>query len=86
MGVEDMEFPGVLKKYHVEVLRVNLKRSAISRDNQKVLHNFTEFPRIKQALFNFHESWLLTLTFRKGVTQLYRISKGKESFFLSRTF
>ena len=30
-GVEDMEFPGVLKKEHVEIPGVNYKRSGISR-------------------------------------------------------
>ena len=33
---EDMEFPGVLKKYQVEILGVNSKRSAISRGDQRV--------------------------------------------------
>ena len=33
-GFEDMEFPGVLEKFHVEILGVNWKRSAISRGDQ----------------------------------------------------
>ena len=33
--VEDMEFPGVLKKEHVEIPGVKYKRSGISRDNQE---------------------------------------------------
>ena len=35
-------------------------------------------------MLNFQESWFLTLEFQKGVTQFYGISKGKESFVLSR--
>ena len=34
-------------------------------------------------MLHIHESWFLTLQF-PGVTQFYRISKGKESFALSR--
>ena len=49
---------------------------------------FTQFYRISKskALLNFHESWLLTWAFQRSATQLYRISKGKESFLLSRDF
>ena len=42
--VEDMHFPGILKRY-VEILEVNLKRIAILRVDQKVniiLQNFQE--------------------------------------------
>ena len=35
-GDEDIEFPGVLKKYYVEVVGVKGKRSAISRGDQSV--------------------------------------------------
>ena len=35
-GVEDIEFSGILKKYHVEILGVNRKRSEISSVNQRV--------------------------------------------------
>ena len=34
-GIEDMEFSGVLKKYHVGILVVNYKRSEISRGVQE---------------------------------------------------
>ena len=34
-AVEDMEFPGVLKKEHVEIFGVNLERSGISRSVNK---------------------------------------------------
>ena len=34
-GVEDMEFPGVLKKGHYEIPGVNYKRSGISRGVQE---------------------------------------------------
>ena len=37
----------VLRKHHAEILGVNWKRSAISSDDQRVLHNFTELPRVK---------------------------------------
>ena len=42
--MEDMEFPGV-KKEHVEVPGVNLKRSGILRDAQETI------------MWNFHGSW-----------------------------
>ena len=47
------------------------------------LEGMTQFYRIckSKALLNFHESWFLTLAFPRGITQLYRISKGTESFF-----
>ena len=60
-----MEVPGVLKKYSVEILGVNWKRSGISWSDQE---KFT---------LNFHESWLLALEFPRGVTQVYGISKGR---------
>ena len=50
------------------------------------------FSRVKSGIFgsdqekdmlHFHESWFSTLYFSRGVTQFYRISKGKESFVLS---
>ena len=37
----------------------------------------------EKIMLYFHESLFLTLEFSKCVTQLYRISKGKESFNLS---
>ena len=69
-GVEDMEFPGVLKKYHVEILGVKWKSGIFRGDQEIMLH--------------FHESWFLTLDFSRGVTQFYRIYKAKRSFVLSR--
>ena len=79
--------------FHVEILGVNWKRSPISRVDQRVQQNFTEFckgkcriPRSDQEkiMSNFHESWFLTLGFPVDVTQSYRISKCKEKFVLSR--
>ena len=64
-GVEDMEFPGVLKKEHVEILGINLKRSGISRVCSRKIH--VEFPWV---LF-------LTLEFPRGATQFWRISRGE---------
>ena len=64
-----MEFPGVLKKKHMEIPGVNYKRSGNSRDVQEKL------------MWNFHESRFLTLEFRRGVTQICRISRGKSFFF-----
>ena len=56
-GVKDMEFPGVIRKVHVENLEVNLKRRGISRSVQEKL------------MWNFNESWLLTLEFPRAVRQ-----------------
>ena len=56
-GVQDMEFPGVIRKVHVENLEVNLKRRGISRSVQEKL------------MWNFNESWLLTLEFPRAVRQ-----------------
>ena len=41
------QFPVVLNKYHVEILGVNWKRSAVSRVDQRLWQNFTKFPRVK---------------------------------------
>ena len=64
-GDEDMEFPGVFKKKHVEIPGVSLKRSGNSRGVQEKL------------MWNFHGSQFLTLEFARGVTQTCRISRGK---------
>ena len=50
-----MKLSGVLKKEHVEILGVNLKRSEISRGVQEKL------------MWNFHGFWFLTLEFAAGV-------------------
>ena len=42
-----MEFPVILKKYHVQILGVNWKSSAVSMVDQRLQHSFTEFPRVK---------------------------------------
>ena len=55
--VEGMEFPGALKKEHVDIPEVNLKRSGISRGVPEKL------------MWNFHETWFLTLEYSTGVTQ-----------------
>ena len=39
-GVEDMEFPGVLKKKQVHFPGVNQKQCEISRGDKKVMWNF----------------------------------------------
>ena len=69
-GVEDMGFPGVLKKNHVEVLGVNLKRSAISRVVQE------------KTMWNFHGSLFLNLKFPRGVTKFCRNSRSESLFSL----
>ena len=66
-GVEDMEFPGVLKKQNVEIPRVN-KKGGISRSDQE------------KIVWNFHGSWFLALDIPMGVTQFGRISRGEASF------
>ena len=72
-GREDMEFPGVLKKKHVEISGVNLKGSGIYKGVQE------------KIMLNFRGSWFLTLEFPKGVTQQFcRISRGESLF--SREF
>ena len=40
-----MEFPGILKKYHVEILGVNSRRSVIFRGDQEkiMLRGVTQF-------------------------------------------
>ena len=40
---ESMEFPGILKKYHVEIWGVNWKRSAVSRVVQRVQRTLQSF-------------------------------------------
>ena len=67
-AVEEMEFPGVLKKENVEIPGVNFKKSRISRGVQAKTH------------VEFHGSCFLTLEFPKGVTEFCRISRS-ESFF-----
>ena len=46
-----MEFPGILKKEHVEIPGVNSKRSGISSSDQekRVPHNFVEYPKLKSS-------------------------------------
>ena len=68
--VRDMEFPGVLKKFHGKIPRFNWKRSGISRD---VAEKF---------MWNFHGYWFLNLEFWKDVTQFCRISRGESLFSL----
>ena len=67
-----MKFPGVLKKEHEEIARVNLKTSEISW-------------RVQEKIRNFHEFWILTLEFPRSVTvsQFCRIS-WSENFFSSK--
>ena len=50
-GDKDMEFPGILKKEHVEIPGVNSKRSGISSSDQekRVPHNFVEYPKLKSS-------------------------------------
>ena len=47
--VEDREFPGLLKKKHVEIPGVNSKRSGISSSDWEkwVWRNFVEYPKVK---------------------------------------
>ena len=76
-----MQFPGLIKGYNTilqnlqeqsfVLSRISLGKSEICRGDQEIM-------------LHFHESWLLTLEFPRGVTQFYRISKGKASFVLSR--
>ena len=47
-------------------------KSGIPKDDQE------------KIMLNFRESWFLTLEFPRGVTQFYKISKGKERFDLPR--
>ena len=63
-----MEFPGVLKKKHVEILWFNEKRSGISRIVQEKL------------MWNIHGFLFLTLEFASGVTQFCRSSRGESLF------
>ena len=66
-----MVFPGVLKKEHVEIPGVNLKRSGISMEHVQ-----------EKLKLNFHGPWLLTLGFSRvtRVTQFCRISRGESLF------
>ena len=66
--VKDMEFPGVLKKNHVEFLEINSKRSRISRGDQE------------KIMRNSQGSWILALEFPMAVTQFGRISRGEALF------
>ena len=65
-GIEDMQFPGVLKKEHVKILGINQKRSGFSNGVQEKL------------IWNFYGSWFLE--FLRRVTQFCKLSRG-ESFF-----
>ena len=83
----------VLNKYHVEIL-------GLIKGCDRTLQNFQESSfilfRITQGeirisrgdqekiILNFHESWILTSEFPRGVAQLCRISKGKSIYALSR--
>ena len=60
-----MEFPGVLKKDHVEIPGVKQKRSAISRGGQE------------KFMWNFNGSWFLAFEFPRGLAQFCKISRGK---------
>ena len=60
-----MEFPGVLKKDHVEIPGVKQKRSAISRGGQE------------KFMWNFNGSWFLVFEFPRGLAQFCKISRGK---------
>ena len=51
---------------------ISKDKSGIFRGDQEII------------MLHFHESWFLTLEFPRGITQFYRISKGKESFVMSR--
>ena len=62
--VEDMEFPGVPKKLHVEFLGVNQKQSGISKGDQG------------KIMWNFHGSLPLALEFLRDLTQICGISQG----------
>ena len=65
-----MEFPGVLKKKHVEISGVGLKGSGIYKGVQE------------KVMLNFRGSWFLTLEFPKGVTQQFcRISSRRKLVF-----
>ena len=63
-----MEFPRLLKKYHVEIPGVHSKWSGICRGVQE------------KIMLNFRDSWFLALEFPRSVTQFYDICKGKALF------
>ena len=48
--VEDMEFPRVMKKEHVDIPEINSKRSGIFRASQE---------KNMWHMWNFHVSWFL---------------------------
>ena len=48
--VEDMEFPRVMKKEHVDIPEINLKRSGIFRASQE---------KTMWHMWNFHVPWFL---------------------------
>ena len=54
-GVEDMEVPGVLNKYNLEIPGINTKMSKIYWGNPEEIN------------WNFHGSWLLVLEIPMGV-------------------
>ena len=66
-----MEFPGVLKKEHVEIPGGLLKKE----------WNF-QMGVQEKIMWNFYASWFLTLEFSRGVTQFCRISRGASLEFL----
>ena len=63
-GVDDVEFPGVTTKLHVEFLGINQKRSGISKGNQG------------KIMWDFHGSLLLVLEFLRDLTRICGISQG----------
>ena len=69
--VEDTNFPGILKKEHVEVL---------GESSIKIDVEFLEV--LMKNLWNFHGSLVLKLEFPppRGVTQFCRIRSGESLF------
>ena len=89
-----MEFPRVLKKYHVKIPEVKEKRSNFvprasfryKRKREKLLWgwdwNRSGISRSDQEkiIWNFHGSWFLTLEFPRCVAPLSGISRGEALF------
>lgn len=67
-GVEDMEFPGLFNKRHVEIPGFELK------------WNFWRCSSRKKMLILMHE--FLTIEFPIGVIHFYRITRGEMWFSL----
>ena len=63
-GVGDMEFPGVLKKSHVEFPGVDYKQSRISKGHQE------------KIMWSFQGSLLLDVEFLRDQTQFCGIFRG----------